>query len=185
MKWLAILTSGLLAFATQTATAQDREVTGEVIEASADANELRIRVTETDDGRPERVGQTETYSVPPGTPIEVDEANRFRTGSTISRNVTPEDVRLSDLRAGDEVTIAFQESATGRQATGVRQRSAQDNQQQQQAAQQNQDTRDVTYAADTQARDRLPSSASPLPLLALAGAGFALSAAALRFRRRR
>jgi hypothetical protein len=186
MKWLTILTSGLLAFATHTATAQDQEVTGEVIEASADANELRIRVTETDDGRPERVGQLETYSVPPGTPIEVDEANRFRTGSTISRNVTPEeDVELSDLRAGDEVTIAFQESAMGRQATGVRQRSAQDNQQQQQAAQQGQDSRDDTYAANTQARDRLPGSASPLPLLALAGAGFALSAAALRFRRRR
>lgn len=185
MKWLAILTSGLLAFGTQMATAQDQEVTGEVIEASADANELRIRVTETDDGRPERIGQTETYSVPPGTPIEVDEANRFRTGSTISRTVTPEDVELGDLRAGDEVTIAFQESATGRQATGVRQRSAQDNQQQQQAAQQGQDSRDDTYAANTQARDRLPGSASPLPLLALAGAGFALSAAALRFRRRR
>lgn len=181
MKWLAIFTSAVLALATQAALAQDQEVTGEVIEASADANELRIRVTETDDGRPERVGQTETYSVPPGTPIEVEDDNRFRPGSSVAGAGTPEEVELSDLQAGERVTIVFQESATGRQATGVRRGSAEDDQQQ--VAQQDRDD-GVVYADETQARDRLPGSASPLPLIALAGIGFAFVAGALRLRRR-
>lgn len=185
MKWLAFFTSAVLALATQTAIAQsvEQEVTGEVVEARPDANELSIRVLESDDGRAERVGQTETYTVPPGTTIEVDEDFGAPAGATRART---QDVQLDDLMLGDRVVITFEESAEGRQATRVRQDGGdtgqQQQQQQQQTAQQGQE--DDTFGAETQARDQLPRSASPLPLLALAGIGFALFAGVLRFRRR-
>lgn len=185
MKRVVILMGAVLAFATQPTVAQDaeQEVTGEVVEVRTDANELSIRVTETDDGRPERVGQTETYTVPPGTTIEREDDESIISGRTTAGLATG-DVQLGDLMAGDEVVITFEEGAAGRQATRVRQGGATSGQQQQpQTAQQDRDYGD-TYAADTGTRDRLPGSASPLPLLALGGIGFALVAGALRFRRR-
>lgn len=185
MKWVVILAGAVLAFTTQATVAQDteREVSGEVVEVRPDANELSIRVTDTDDGRPERIGQTETYTVPPGTPIEVEE-EEFALSARSAAVAAVEEVRLGDLLPGDEVTVMFEEGAAGRQATRVRQSAARTGQQQQQqTAQQDRDYQD-TYAADTGTRDRLPGSASPLPLLALAGIGFGLVAGALRFRRR-
>lgn len=183
MKWLTILTSAVLALATQATIAQnaEQEVSGEVVEARPDANELTIRVTETDDGRSERIGQTETYTVPPGTTIEM-EADESAISTRSVAGMATEDVQLGDLMPGDEVTITFEEGAAGREATTVRQSAARTGQQQQQ--QSAQQDRDDTYAADTRTRDRLPGSASPLPLLALAGIGFAFVAGALRFRRR-
>lgn len=185
MKWLTILTSAVLALATQATIAQnaEQEVSGEVVEARPDADELSIRVTETDDGRPERVGQTETYAVPPGTPIEMEDDESAISARSVA-GAAVEEVQLGDLMPGDEVTVTFEEGAAGRQATRVRQSAARTaDQQQQQTPQQDRDYED-TYAADTRTRDRLPGSASPLPLLALAGIGFALVAGALRFRRR-
>lgn len=185
MKWLTILASAVLALATQTTVAQnaEQEVSGEVVDARPDANELSIRVTETDDGRPERLGQTETYTVPPGTTIEI-EADEPAIPARSAAGMATEDVQLGDLMPGDEVTITFEEGAAGREATRVRQSAARTGQQeQQQTAQQDRDY-DDTYAADTRTRDRLPGSASPLPLLALAGIGFAFVAGALRFLRR-
>lgn len=183
MKWLAIFTSAVLALGTQAAVAQtEQDVTGEVVDVQADANEFSIRVLESDDGRPERVGQTETYTVAPGTSIEL-EGDELDRPLGVSRTAG-QDIQLDDLMAGDRVVITFEETAAGRQATRVRQDAGDTGQQQeQQTAQQDQDYGD-TYAADTQARDQLPGSASPLPLLALAGIGFAFVAGALRFRRR-
>lgn len=186
MKWLTILTSAVLALAAQATIAQtvEQEVSGEVVEARPDANELRIRVTETDDRRPERIGQTETYTVPPGTTIEMEADESSAISARSTARMTTGDIQLGDLMPGDEVTITFEEGAAGRQATTVRQSAARTGQQQrQQTGQQDRDY-DDTYAADTGARDRLPGSASPLPLLALAGIGFAFVAGALRFRRR-
>lgn len=181
MKGLLTLASALLALGAQAAFAQTGgEVTGRVLDTDTTNNELRISVLESDDGRADRVGQTETYYVPPDVEIVIDDYPD-RSIAAMEAGANPD---LGDLVPGQEVVIRFEEGAQGRQATSVRSGGGEDQQQAAQTEEPAGETYEDTYAAGTQERDRLPGSASPLPLIALAGAGFAIVAGWLRHRRR-
>lgn len=154
------------------------EVTGEVVEASSDSRELTIRVLESDRQRPEQAGGIETYKVPPGTDIELSN-EAFRGTRGIRR-----EVELGDLRKGDRVVVEIQETAEGRQAVAIRGDGGSEAADRQQAGQAeppadrtertDERTYDEAYASGAAGgQDRLPGSASPLPLLAFVGLLFA------------
>lgn len=154
------------------------QVRGEIVEADADT--LTLRVAESGDARPERVGEIESYEVTSDTVVRRSSVGRSIIGST--------SVRVGDLFAGDEVILAFEEVAGRRVARDI---PAEDGES---AIADTDRTREQTEAAQFEAdergtgvgtRDRLPATASILPLLALTGFGFAGAALLIRVRRRR
>jgi hypothetical protein len=155
------------------------QVRGEIVEVDPDADTLTLRVAESGDARPERVGEVETYEVTRDTVVR---------RATVGRSITdPTSVTVADLFAGDEVILAFDEVDGRRVARDVP------------AADERADTAPFETAEQTEAaqfeadergaavgtRDRLPATASALPLLALTGLGFAGAALMIRIRRRR
>jgi LPXTG-motif cell wall-anchored protein len=171
------------------------QVEGEIVEVMPDTNRLTLRVTESGDQRPERVGEVETYE------LEDDTVIRRDTVGVLA----PANVRLTDLFPGDEVVLNFEElegRRVARDVTVADRDAASDRDavsERDAAAQRDQDfgaddeadiaqfETEETGAARTgaAARDRLPATASMLPLLALGGLGFAGAALLVRSRRRR
>jgi hypothetical protein len=176
------------------------QVKGEIVEVMPDTNRLSLRVTESGDQRPERRGEVETYE------LEDDTVIRRETIGVLA----PANVRLSHLFPGDEVVLNFEELEGRRIARDVtvadREAAAAQRDQDLGADDETIAQRDRDLGADDEAdiaqfeteqagaapartgaaaRDRLPATASMLPLLALGGIGFAGAALLVRGRRRR
>jgi hypothetical protein len=160
------------------------QVQGEIVEVMPDTNRLTLRVTESGDQRPERVGEVETYELEDDTVIRRDTIGVLAPGN----------VRLTDLFPGDEVVLNFEELEGRRVARDVtvadREAAAQRDQDlgaddEADIAQfETEETGAAGPRTGTAARDRLPATASMLPLLALGGLGFAGAALLVRSRRR-
>ncbi|MEZ5512618.1 MAG: hypothetical protein R3F58_01955 [Steroidobacteraceae bacterium] len=190
MKYITTLAVGLLAFASQAALAiEANEVRGELVEVKQDQRELVVRVTESGDSRMAKEDQLVTYHVPNGTLIEWDLDGRLY--SLYGRDGD----ELGDLAQGDTLLLKFEQVNNRMQASKVRNERSTN-----MAARDKvkREGRVVVVAApvpvsapversannDMYARNRLPDSASPLPLLALAGLAFAgLGGAIRKFRR--
>ncbi|MEZ5499105.1 MAG: hypothetical protein R3E77_06715 [Steroidobacteraceae bacterium] len=183
------------------------EVRGEVIEVSADKRELVIRVLDAGENRDARAGQTETYYVPAGTDVDFDiDQTIYRLGSSGGNE-------LSDISTGDTVVLHFTKTNDRLQATRMRTENPKNTVLRKRVIKQgavvfrrpaiNPDpaiygsnatgpgngsmTRDSSsdQAPTQMARNRLPDSASFLPLIGLLGFGFAGTAGWLHRNRTR
>jgi hypothetical protein len=168
------------------AALQEDQVQGEIVEVMPDTNRLSVRVLDSGDQRPERTGTVETY--------ELEDDTIIRRGNTGSSVLGTASVTLSDLVPGDEVVLNFEELEGRRVARNVeisdREQAAAARQDEQPADDEadiaqfeTQGTVDRQTGTQAGTRDRLPATASLLPLLAFGGLGVA--GAALLVRRRR
>lgn len=165
------------------------QVKGEIVDVMPDQNRLTLRVEDSGDQRPERAGAVETYELEDSTDIRRGAA---LSGLGVGAGVARGDLTMADLEAGDEVILNFEEIAGRRMARNVavadREEAAAARRNEQRATDDEADlaqfeaTEDRTDRAG--ARDRLPATASFLPLLALGGLGFGGAALLLRIRRR-
>jgi hypothetical protein len=164
---------------------QADQVRGEIVEVMPDSNRLTLRVEDSGDQRPERSGAVETYELDDDTVIRQSSVGT----SVIDRGTVS---TLADLAPGDEVTLNFEELEGRRMARDVEisDRERATRRQDEQRADDEADlaefeTQGTVEREGTQAgtRDRLPATASMLPLLALGGLGFAGVALLLRRRR--
>lgn len=174
----------------QDAVTDEYQVSGEILDVMPDQDRIRLRVEDADDPSRASAGDVATYELSADTEIRRRDIRRS------VRPVTP--MTLGDLRRGDLVTLHIQE-IEGRQV--ARAVEATDNGEATAAADSttmeddtaadrtvaaaDRDEEEQTEAAAMEARrDALPATASPMPLLALAGLGFAGAALVLRYRRR-
>jgi LPXTG-motif cell wall-anchored protein len=123
--------------------------------------------------------------------IRTDTGDRIEYGLRGDASIRMNDDRvaqLSELRAGQRVTVTSSEEGTGRVANQVRVLGAEDAER---TGAEDAERTDMAPAADTDPDDedrfpnRLPQTASPLPLLAALGAASLATGGLLRWRRRR
>lgn len=175
---VALGTHGPAAMA-QESTAEEHEVRGEVVRVIPDQNQLRLRVTEVEDGVAVSAGDVTTF--------DLSEETEIRTEDYYQSVRRPGPMTINDLRRGDRVTLHFAEVGGRPIASAIEREEAAE----ELAAADTADdmeadaTEDETEAAALETgRDTLPATATFMPLLALMGLGFAGLAAAIRYRRR-
>lgn len=173
MKQVLTTIAMLLAIAMPAVYAIDSDqVRGEVTEVNTDTRQISVRVLESGADQAARVGQIETYDVPPGTNFEYEvDSVLYRLTDTLD---------LSDLSEGDRLLLDFAEVDQRREATNVRNEETQDMAMRDRAKNEGTPVDDDKIEVPAANRDSLPESASPLPLLALTGALFAVLAGTLR-----
>jgi LPXTG-motif cell wall-anchored protein len=151
------------------------QVRGEIVSIDLERNQLELRVEASGDNRPDAAGQTETYQLPEDTEVTRDDPRRSL--------VSPYALTLEDLRAGNTVTLNFEEvdgQRVSRRLSVADDRSADASAGDNRAG----STGTSEAAALETERTRLPETASVLPALSLLGLAFAGGALALGVRRR-
>ncbi len=174
----------LLVWSTPTlALLEDDQVRAEVLEVMPDSDEIKVEITEAGDNMQSRIGQEETFSVPPDTTVEYD-----IDGSVYEPFSMGTDFEITDLSAGDEVILSFEMIGDRKQANNVRNTrtsntAMQDRARQQNVASASEETSEFAAMGDGSDRDSLPETASPLPLIA--GVGIVFVGMGLLLRRNR
>ncbi len=181
MKALITTVALLLAWSAPTFALEDDQVRAEIVEVMADAEEIKVKITEAGDDMQSRVGDEETFAVPANTPIEYD-----MEGSVYEPFVLGTDIDLTDLSAGDEVILNFEMIGDKQHANNVRNTRTSNTDMQDRAKQQTvaSASEESSEFAAMEDRDMLPETASLLPLLAGVGLLFVGAGALLRRNRR-
>lgn len=163
----------------------DDQVRGEIVSVDADADEIEVRITEAGDNRSVSAGATQTYEIPDDVDIEYD------VDGIIYAPYRRADVEIGDLERGDTVLIDFEEidDADRRAARRVRNENTSNvavRDRVQREGRQVEDAESQTELAQAEFsdRDRLPDTASLLPLLFVSGLLFAGLAGVFRRVRR-
>jgi hypothetical protein len=187
--WVAVLVIAGWCFSAPALAIEDNEVRGEIVEVMPDDNRLRLDVTEAGAARSASAGSVETY--------EFDQDTTIRMEDSQSSVLDSRALSIGDLQTGTRVRLNFEE-IDGRRVVrdvNVEQEQASDDVSsvdfgRSDAASADsgryfEDVEETDMAAmETSERDRLPATASILPLMAIFGAGFAGLGLLLRLRRR-
>ncbi len=161
----------------QQSTDEEHEVRGEVVRVIPDQNQLRLRVTEVEDGVAVSAGDVTTF--------DLSEETEIRSEDYFQSVRRPGPMTIDDLRRGDRVTLRFAEVGGRPIARAIAREEAAEEVAAADTAAADARADETEAAALETGRDTLPATATFMPLLALMGLGFAGAAAAIRYRRRR
>ncbi len=165
------------------AAVQADQLRGEIVSVDSAAATIRVRITESGDERAASVGSLQNFNIPDDTPIE------YVIDSSIYARNRRGNADLSDISEGDSVLLKFEDAQGVRQATNLRNERTTNTAVRERIrregrivrnSNENMNSNNTVAAVSTNERSSLPTSASPMPLLALIGMLFAGLATVVR-----